>query len=101
MKAWRSAIIATATLITRFAVTASGRQSEPAEQAMVLTNGDQSLYGGVRFNLKCQSVTGLYPDATRPIKIPLVDPFSFPLSLRSLESHLISIALAGTGRKAG
>ena len=95
MKARRTAVIAAAALVTTCLVAASGRQSMPSDQAMLLTHGDRAHYGSVRFTLAGQPVTGLYPGATRQIKVTVTNPFEFALALRSLNGRV-----AGTARRA-
>ncbi|MCO8272312.1 hypothetical protein M1L60_17095 [Actinoplanes sp. TRM 88003] len=94
MKAWRSAVTAAATLATAFIV-AGSQQGEPDRQDMVLTHGGRDSYGNVRFTLSGRPVTGLYPGATRQIKITVINPFDFPLSLQTLDGRLV-----GTDRRA-
>ncbi|MBU2671035.1 hypothetical protein KOI35_46815 [Actinoplanes bogorensis] len=94
MKAWRSAATVAA-LITTCVVAGSGQQSDAGEQAMALVHGDRSGHTDSRFMLKGQSVKGLYPGATRQIKLTVANPFGFPLTLRSVEGQL-----TGTNRRA-
>ncbi|MFG1989211.1 hypothetical protein ACGFJ7_04415 [Actinoplanes sp. NPDC048988] len=92
MKAWLTAITATATLVMACVVAASGQQGTPDEQAMVLTHGDRDDSGSVRLSLTGQPVTSLYPGATRRIKVSVVNPFDFPLTLGSLDARVVGTA---------
>ncbi|WP_127497933.1 hypothetical protein [Actinoplanes solisilvae] len=94
MKAWRTAVTVAATLATAFIV-AGGQPSDADGQTMMLTHGGRDSHGNVRFTVIGQPVSGLYPGATREIKITVVNPFGFPLSLRTLDGSLV-----GTNRRA-
>lgn len=94
MKAWLTAVTATATLVTALVVAGGSSPGEPREQAMVLTHGGRDSDGNVRFTLSGHPVTGLYPGATRQIKVTVINPFGFPLSLQTLDGHLV-----GTNRR--
>jgi hypothetical protein len=94
VKAWRTAVTAAATLVTAFVVT-SGHHDEADARAMLFTHADGDSRGDVRFALTGHPVSGLYPGATRQIKITVVNPLGFPLSLRTLDGSLV-----GTNRRA-
>ncbi|MCY1140697.1 hypothetical protein OWR29_22090 [Actinoplanes sp. Pm04-4] len=93
VKAWRSAVTAAATLATAFIVAGSQQRGSDG-RAMVLTHGGRDSYGNVRFTLSGRPVTGLYPGATQQIKVTVVNPFGFSLSLQTLDASLV-----GTNRR--
>ncbi|MDY7084517.1 MAG: hypothetical protein SYR96_05370 [Actinomycetota bacterium] len=95
MKVWRSAVTALATLISAFAVASSAQQGSPDEKALVLTRSSRDPRGNVRFTIEGHPVTGLYPGATRQVRITVVNPFAFALWLHGLDGRLIDTARRG------